>query len=82
MVQYVDSIVLLCVNSVRPRVGADKTALVIMDDFKGQTTDDTTNRLKEKNILVSNLLPMTTDRLQPMDISINKPANECLRKMF
>ena len=82
MVQYVDSIILPYVNSVRQMIGADKTDLVIMDNFKGQTTDEITNYLEENNILVSYLPPITTDRLQPMDISVNKPAKEYLKKKF
>ena len=41
-----------------------------------------TNRLKENITLVSYLPSNTTDRLQPMDISINKPAKECLKKKY
>ena len=53
-----------------------------MDNFKGQTTTKITNRLEKNNILISWLPPNTTDRLQPMDISVNKPAKEYLKKEF
>ena len=53
-----------------------------MDNFKGQTTDQITNRLKQNKILVSYLPLNTTDRLQPMRtcISIKNPAKEYLEK--
>ena len=82
MVQYVDNIILPYVEKVREKVGAEKAALVIMDNFKGQTTTKITNRLEENNILISRLPPNMTDRLQPMDISVNKPAKEYLKKEF
>ena len=82
MEEYVDNIILPYVEKVREKVGAEKAALVIMDNFKGQTTTKITNRLEENNILISWLPPNTTDRLQPMDISVNKPAKEYLKKEF
>ena len=71
MEEYVDNIILPYVEKVREKVGAEKAALVIMDNFKGQTTTKKTNRQEENNILISWLPPNTTDRLQPMDISVN-----------
>ena len=82
MEEYVDNIILPYVEKVREKVGAEKAALVIMDNFKGQTTTKITNRLEENNILISWLPPNMTDRLQPMDISVNKPAKEYLKKEF
>ena len=66
------------VEKVREDVGNDKAALVIMDNFKGQITDAVTNLLNNNNILVTLHLTNTTDLLQPMDISVNKPAKEYL----
>ena len=82
MVQYVDNIILPYVEKVREEVGAEKAAIVIMDNFKGQTTTKITNLLEENNILISWLPPNTTDRLQSMNISVNKPAKEYLKKEF
>ena len=80
--QYIDNIILPYVAKVRDDVGADTAALVIMDNFKGQTTQQVIQRLDDNNILVSWLPPNTTDRLQPMDVSVNKPAKEYLKKQF
>ena len=60
----------------------DEPALVIMDNFKGQVTPNINSLLEENNIHVVLLPANTTDRLQPMDISVNKPAKDFLRKKF
>ena len=62
--------------------GDDTPALVIMDNFKGQVTDSFMNLLESHNIHVCLLPPNTTDRLQPMDISVNKPAKDFLKRQF
>ena len=53
-----------------------------MDNFKGQITSSVTSLLEENNIHVCLLPPNTTDRLQPMDISVNKPSKDLLRRRF
>jgi len=53
-----------------------------MDNFKGQTTPSVSNLLEENNIHVCLLPPITTDRLQPLDVAINKPAKEFIRHKF
>ena len=48
-------------------------ALVLLDCFQGQTTPDITLLLK-KHLVVSAQIPANcTDKLQPMDIVVNKP---------
>ena len=76
-VQYIDNIIScrMYIEKVREKVGAEKAALVIVDNFKSQTTK-ITNHLEENKILTSWLPPNTTERLQPMNVSVNKPAKE------
>jgi len=38
--------------------------------------------LEENNIHVCLLLPNTTDKLQPLDVAVNKPAKEFYRQKF
>ncbi len=80
MIQYIDHIVLPYLEAVRETENAP--ALVIMDNFKGQITAKVNCILEENNVHVCLLPPNTTDLLQPMDISVNKPAKEFLRKEF
>ena len=60
----------------------DAPALVIMDNFKGQKTSKVNNLLEENRIHVCLLPANTTDRLQPLDISVNKPAKDFLTQKF
>ena len=76
MLQYIDHIVLPYINGVREMLGDESlAALVVMDNFKGQTTED-------ENVHVVYLPPNATDLLQPLDISINKPAKSFLKCQF
>ena len=63
-------------------VGEDKGALAVIDNFKGQVTSKVFDLLDKKNIFVCLLPPNTTDLLQPMDLTVNKPAKEYLKRQF
>ena len=56
--------------------------VVIMDNFKGQVTEKVTTLLEKCNLHVCLLPANTTDLLQLMDISVNKPAKSFLKKQF
>ena len=59
----------------------DKPAVVIIDNFKGQITK-TMTELLERHTIHTCLIPANaTDRLQPMDILVNKPAKSFLKKL-
>ena len=66
----------------REEIVDDQAALVIINNFKGQITPSMNNLLVENNILVTLLLPNTTDLLQPMDLTVNKPAKDFLKRKF
>ena len=53
-----------------------------MDNFKGQVTRSLSSLLDNNNIHFCLLPPNTTDRLQPLDISVNKPAKDHLTRQF
>ena len=54
----------------------EMAALVIMDNFRGQVTPSVVSLLEDNNIQVCLLPANITDRLQPLDISVNKPAKQ------
>ena len=57
-------------------------ALVIFDVFRGQTVNEVYELLEEYRIFVVLVPSNCTDKLQPMDLSVNKSAKDYLRKQF
>lgn len=57
-------------------------ALLLMDNFAAHSSGDVMEPLEENGVLVEFLPSNTTDRLQPLDLSINKPAKDFLRERF
>ena len=64
------------------KIPVDHPALLLFDNFKGQCTEKLLKLLDSKNINVVLIPPNCTDRLQPLDLSVNKAAKEFLRKKF
>ena len=57
-------------------------ALAIIDGFKGKTTEDVLLLLKNHNIIPVVVPLNCTDKLQPIDVSINKPLKDYVRSKF
>ena len=57
-------------------------AITIFDGFSGQTTDDVVALLRQHNIIPVQLPPNCTDKLQPVDLSINKPMKDHMKQKF
>uniref|UniRef100_A0A1X7UT15 DDE-1 domain-containing protein n=1 Tax=Amphimedon queenslandica TaxID=400682 RepID=A0A1X7UT15_AMPQE len=74
MIEYVSEIFLSEVSANRTLID-DNTApaMIIMDNSKGQVTDNAIELLQASNVHACLLPANTTDRLQPMDVSVNKP---------
>ena len=81
MLDYIRETIIPYVERRRDQL-EEKPAVFIMDNFKGQITPAVNDLLDENDIHVYLLPPNTTDRLQPMDISVNKPAKDFLRQRF
>lgn len=58
---------------------SEQSALVIVDNFKGEVTPAISELLETNNIHVCFLLANTTDQLQPMDVAVNKPVKYFLK---
>lgn len=84
MIEYIQSIILPYVEGKRKelKLSADQPALAIFDVFKGQQTEGVLEMLEENNIHVVSVPANCTDRLQPMDLSINKSVKEFMRGKF
>lgn len=84
MKAYIEKILLPYVRDKREelKLAADYPALVIFDKFTGQGTENLLKLLEENHIYFVMVPANCTDRLQPMDISVNKPAKNFLRQQF
>ena len=60
----------------------DHPALAICDVFKGQSTNAIYEMLEKNHILVVKIPANCTDKLQPMDLSVNKAVKDFLRQKF
>ena len=82
MIQYVNNVFVPYVEQIRQLFNEDKPAVIIMDNFKGQITEAMIELLERHRIHTCLIPANATDRLQPMDISVNKPAKSFLKKQF
>jgi len=64
------------------KLPAEQPAVLILDNFNGQYTTELFKFLDSKSINMILIPANCTDRLQPLDISVNKAAKEFLRKQF
>ena len=60
----------------------DYPALVLFDNFKAQITPNILTLLDKNNVNVVLIPPKCTDRLQPLDVSVNKAVKNQLRTQF
>lgn len=84
MIDYFHKIILPYIKQKRLdlKLSDNYPALVLFDVFKGQCTDSFLNYLRSNHILYVFVPPNCTDKLQPLDLTINKPAKEYLRHKF
>ena len=67
--RFFEKIIFPYIEKVREEIGASsQEALVLMDNFSGQTTTSLLEKLEEKEIVVIMVPAGTTDRLQPLDV--------------
>ena len=83
MVDYVKEIIIPYVTAKRKSLGLtqDQSAVVLFDVFRGQCVENVL-KLLDNNILYVIVPANCTDKLQPLDLSINKPAKDFLKSRF
>ena len=84
MEECLEKILLPYVNRKRNEHNLDRAhpALVIYDTFRGQCTEKMLQKLETNNVHVVIAPANCTDRLQPLDLSVNKSTKEFLRRQF
>ena len=82
--EYIDNILLPYIKENRRSLNLadDYPALVLFDIFKAQCTSDFLTLLDKNNISVVLILPNCKDRLQPLDVSVNKAVKNQLHTQF
>ena len=74
MTEYVDNVLnpYIAEKRMSLNLSKDYPALIIFDNFKAQCTSAFLTKLDHNNINVVLVPPNCTDRLQPLDVSVNK----------
>ena len=81
---YTEKIILPYVSKKRKEKGlyTEQRALCIFDIFKAQLTTEVLNLLEANHVDTVFIPANCTDHLQPLDLSVNKPAKDFLRGKF
>ena len=84
MIQYLQKFVIPFLKSKREELGlpTSQLALAIFDVFKGQQTDYFKEVLQTNNIRFVVVPANCTDKLRPMDLAINKPLKDAMKRNF
>ena len=64
------------------KLANDQRTLCIFDNFKGQLTDEVLQLLERNNVDIAFIPANCTDRLQLLDLSVNKSSKDFLRDKF
>ena len=84
MKEYIDNMLLPYIKEKRRNLNLadDYPALVLFDNFKAQCTSNLLTLLDQNKINVVLIPANCTDRLQPLDVSVNKAVKNQLRTQF
>ena len=84
MAEYIETIVSPYVEETKDALDLPlaQRSLVIFDCFRGQITSDFLEILDKHCLVYATVPPNCTDRLQPMDLSVNKSAKDFLKAEF
>ena len=84
MKRYLEKILIPFIEEQRTVLKLKSThrALVLADGFKGQNTEEFIAVLEKHNISFVKIPPNCTDKLQPLDVSVNKSMKNEMRSKF
>ena len=84
MKRYIENIIVpfICRKRESLKLQNDHPALALFDSFRGQTTPAILSLLESHNIIPVQIPANCTDKLQPLDVSINKPVKNEMKKHF
>ena len=75
-----ESLMFHWINEIWLKHSKSEQSLVVLDSFKGHTTEFVFHTFERANCLVSVIPGGCTSVLQPVDVSLNKPFKDVLRK--
>ena len=75
-IAYIKNIIIPYITKERARLdlSSNHSALVLFDVFKGQCTPEVLKLLEDNHILYVTIPNNCTDKLQPLDLSVNKTS--------
>ena len=84
MLRYFDKVVFPYVAQKRKDLGmsVDFPALLLFDNFSGQCTPEVLKTIYTHHMDVVLIPSNCTDRLQPLDLSVNKSVKDFLKRQF
>ena len=82
MERYIKKIIIPFIMHIVLKLGENHPAMALFDGFRGQTTDNIFSLLAANNIVAIQLPPNCTDKLQPLDLSVNKPVKDGMKAKF
>ena len=84
MIDYIKLVIIPYMNETRKKLtlSPSHTGLVILDEFRGQTTQKVLTLLEEHHLMYVIVPPNCTDRLQPLDVGVNRAAKHFIRGKF
>ena len=84
MKEYIETVIVLYISRQKAdlKFPDDQGSLLIFDNFKAQITSSILTLLDSHYVNVVLIPAKCTDRLQPMDLSVNKAAKNLLCSQF
>jgi len=81
MLDYMNKVIVQYVNSKGEelQLSSNFPALHLFDHFSGQTSQAICDKLEKHHLMYVFIPKACTDRLQPMDLSVDKPIKTCLQ---